>query len=229
MDKNFKEEIKMGLFNFYKGKGKKILILQDPDGNKYNTIRIGKQVWTVENLRTTKYNDGTPIPHITDDKEWGSLSTPGYCYYDNSDDLEKNKRYGVLYNWYTIETGKLAPEGWHVPTDEEWITLRNYLLRKGFNVAKSLAAKIDWLDSTSSGAIGNDLASNNRSGFSALPGGFRVFNGFDSIGYYSFWWSATNHSLSEASYLYLHYDYDNELHRNVGSKESGNSVRLIKS
>ncbi len=90
----------------------------DAAGNEYHEIKIGIQWWMVENLKTTKFKDSTTIPQVTDSLVWSALTTPGYCYYNN---LTTNKdKYGALYNWHTVSTGKLAPDGWHVPTDDEW-------------------------------------------------------------------------------------------------------------
>jgi uncharacterized protein (TIGR02145 family) len=87
--------------------------------------------WMAGNLKTTSYSDGTPIPNITDNDSWAILTTGAYCNYDN---LESNAAiYGRLYNWYAINTGKLAPEGWHVATDDEWNILENFLLSNGYN------------------------------------------------------------------------------------------------
>jgi hypothetical protein len=93
----------------------------DIDGNVYHTVTIGTKVWMLENLKTTRFNDGTTIPLVTDGTIWGSLTTPGYCWYNN--DTANKTMYGGLYNWYTINTGNLAPTGWHVAKDEEWGTL----------------------------------------------------------------------------------------------------------
>ena len=211
----------------------------DIDGNVYQTVKIGNQVWTVENLRTTKYNDGSAIPLVTDNTAWEKLTTPGYCLYDN--DIKHKSKYGALYNWFAIDTKKLAPAGWHVPTDTEWTTLQNYLIANGYNwdgtkegnkIAKSLATKTDWKISTFEGAIGYKLTKNNRSGFSALPGGFRNFNGvFGDVGYGCGWWSATVYDASSAYYRDLDFEYDN-LGRDYGfhlyGKSCGFSVRLLR-
>jgi len=222
----------------------------DADGNIYYTVNIGDQMWTKENLRTTKYNDGTAIPLVTDKNAWGSLITPGYCWYDN---VKNNmKKYGALYNWYAVNTGKLAPKGWHVPSDREWNILEEYLAANGYRwrynwerttvgyggIAKSLAAKIDWKTSTTPtsggtiGTIGNNLTENNRSGFSSLPGGY-LYKGnaifFSSIGQEGYWWSATECDASSAWSRCLSYRSD-RLDRDIefGGKSCGLSIRLLR-
>lgn len=95
--------------------------LVDIDGNTYKTVLFGKQLWMAENLKTTKYNDGSTIPLVNNSSEWGELTQPAYCWYNN--DLKNNKnQYGALYNWYAVETGKLCPIGWHVPSDKVWLS-----------------------------------------------------------------------------------------------------------
>jgi uncharacterized protein (TIGR02145 family) len=209
----------------------------DIDGNVYQTVKIGNQVWTVENLRTTKYNDGTPIPLVTDKTAWKNLHTPGYCYYNNTSNADSIRKYGALYNWYAVDTKKLAPKGWHVPTYAEWTILENYLIANGYNwdgttavnkIAKSMAAKTDWRTAADAGDIGNDLTKNNRSGFSALPGGFRGDNGyFRVIGLYGYWWSATEIGASDAYFRYLGFG-DAHLYRDGIRKSCGFSVRLLR-
>ena len=207
----------------------------DIDGNVYQTVKIGNQVWTVENLRTTKYNDGSAIPLVTNDTAWGKLTTPGYCWYDNN--IKNKSKYGALYNWFTIDTKKLAPKGWHVPTDAEWIILENYLITNGYNwdgtttdnkIAKSMAAKTDWKTDTGRGTIGHDLSKNNRSGFSALPGGYRVdFGPFGNIGDLGLWWSASEIDASSAFSRNLVYDNVRLLSYDL-TKSCGFSVRLLR-
>lgn len=209
----------------------------DADGNTYTVIKIGNQFWTVENLRTTTYNDNTVIPHVTDATEWAHLSTPGYCFYDNSTDPAAQEKWGALYNWDAVNTGKLAPEGWRVPTNAEWDTLQNYLIANGYNwdgsttgdkIAKSMAAQTDWPSSTAAGTIGNDLSKNNASGFSAFPGGCRGdFGDFLAQSNDGLWWSATENDASNAWYRDLYYDYEN-LIRNYEMKRCGFSVRLLR-
>jgi uncharacterized protein (TIGR02145 family) len=207
----------------------------DIDGNIYQTVTIGTQTWMVENLKTTKYNDGTSIPLVSDEDAWLALSTPGYCYYNN--DAANKTRYGALYNWYTVNTGKLAPTGWHVPTDAEWTTLENYLIANGYNydgtttenkLAKSLAATIDWTTYAGTGTTGNDLKKNNTSGFAGLPGGCRDGDGtFYGIGGNGYWWSSSQYSTSDAWIRSLFYTSIN-VHRDSYYKPDGFSVRCVR-
>lgn len=211
--------------------GGSVSTVTDIDGNVYRTIKIGTQVWMVENLKTTKYNDGTAIPNVTDNTAWSKLSTPAYCWNNNDAVTYKNK-YGALYNWYAVNTGKLAPIGWHVPTDAEWTTLTNYAtanLGTSLNSAKSLAATTDWATYTTTGSIGCNLTLNNATGFSALPGGGRYYPGgmFEPLGYYGLWWSATVYSTSVAWERGMQYNASNVYQDNTG-KVNGLSVRCIK-
>jgi uncharacterized protein (TIGR02145 family) len=100
--------------------------LRDADGNAYPTVVIGTREWMAGNLRTTKLNDGTPIPLIKDGKQWSNASGPAYSWYNN-DEPKYGNTYGALYNWYAVNTGKLCPSGWHVPTDAEWEVLTEHL------------------------------------------------------------------------------------------------------
>jgi uncharacterized protein (TIGR02145 family) len=218
----------------------------DADGNVYQTVRIGNQVWTVENLRVTKYNDGTTaIPKDTSAETWTNATTPKYCYYNNTTNADSIKKYGALYDWYVVSPTnpkKIAPAGWHVPSDSEWTVLADYLIAKGYNwdktitdnkIAKSLAAKTDWSTYSNTGTIACDLTKNNSSGFSALPGGYRYWNGlFFSQSYYGVWWSATLKDFSWdpngfAWARYLYYD-DDYLIRSTNYKSCGYSVRLVR-
>ncbi|MEI6556186.1 MAG: fibrobacter succinogenes major paralogous domain-containing protein [Paludibacter sp.] len=203
----------------------------DIDGNTYNTIVIGTQVWLVENLKTTKYKDGTAIPIVTDGTVWSSLTSPAYCYYNN-DATSYKSTYGALYNWYTVNTAKLAPTGWHVATDAEWTTLENYvsanIATSGF-VAKALAATTDWNPDTSFGSIGNDLTKNNSSSFTALPGGNRYHNNgpFSDLGYNGYWWCSTESNATNAWLRRLYYN-TNSMNKYNNYKQCGFSVRCVK-
>jgi uncharacterized protein (TIGR02145 family) len=207
----------------------------DADGNVYHTVKIGTQTWTVENLKTTKYNDGTAIPLVTDGTAWSNLTTGAYCGYNDSATYKTT--YGALYNWYAVNTGKLAPAGWHVPTDAEWTTLETYLIANGYNydgtttgnyIAKAMAAQTNWTIYSTVGTIGCNLSANNRSGFSALPGGYRDYSGsFLSVGGYGFWWSATEYDASYADSRSIGYS-DSGFGRGGDYKSCGFSVRLVK-
>lgn len=207
----------------------------DIDGNKYRIAKIGTQVWMVENLKTTKFNDGTSIPLVSDNNAWSALSTPGFCYYNNDD--ASRATYGALYNWYTINTGKLAPTGWHVPTDAEWTTLENYLIANGYNydgttienkIAKSLSATTGWFTSIITGVTGNDLSKNNTSGFTGLPGGYIANNGtFYYIGYYGSWWSSSQYSTNNAWNRYLT-NSNYTVRKSNFNMQSGFSVRCVR-
>jgi len=211
--------------------------ITDADSNVYQTVKIGNQVWMAENLRVTKYNDGSAIP--MDTSTWTNTTTPNYCFYNLTTDSGSIKKYGALYNWYVVNPEnpkKIAPAGWHVPTDPEWDTLQNYLIESGYNydrsttenkIAKSISAETDWLTCSTIGAIGNDLTINNRSGFSALPGGCRIGNKFNNIGIYCAWWSATEHGEKSAYSRNIVNDC-NDVSNFSASKILGFSVRLIK-
>ena len=163
--------------------------INDVDGNEYNTVKIGDQVWMVENLKVTKYNDGTDIPLVTDITDWGNLSTPGYCWYNN-DQATYGNTYGALYNWHTVNTGLLCPTGWHVPSDAEWTTLTDFL-------GGASDAAIVLKDSTELFWPIADVATN-ETGFTALPAGYRFNGSFDNINIAGFWWSATENILGGA-------------------------------
>lgn len=220
-------------------------ILTDPDGNIYSTVIIGSQIWTVENLRTTKLKDGTAIPQVKDGSQWSELSTPGYCFYENRTDTAYQKKYGALYNWYVVK-GELAPKGWRVPTDADWDTLRNYLIANGYNydgtksynydaisynkIAISMAAQTDWSNHRDAGVIGYDLGKNNASGFSALPGGLRYGDGgFDSGGDDGNWWSSTEeHGSSSRAFMRGLSFRGSNLGRGTNTKSWGFSIRLVR-
>jgi uncharacterized protein (TIGR02145 family) len=208
--------------------------VNDVDGNVYHTVKIGNQVWTVENLRTTKYNDGTTIPEVTSETEWSNIRTGAYCNYDNQENQAAT--YGKLYNWHAVNTGKLAPEGWHVPTSDEWTILENYLIANEYNfdgtkeenkIAQSLCAKTDWKSSDDTGTPGAKLKNNNSTGFTALPGGYRFCDGkFLSIKENGVWWSSSDYSASSAIHRTLSSN-DVRFSWFGNNMECGFSVRLV--
>lgn len=195
--------------------------LKDVDGNVYTTVTIGTQTWMVENLKTTKYNDGTAIPLVTDNTAWSNLTTPGYCWYNNDVGTYKNT-YGALYNSYTVNTDKLAPTGWHVATDAEWSTLTTYLGGEGVAGGKLKESGTTHWTSPNTGAT-------NEWGFTALPGGcrFGIVGFFDDIGDNSRLWSATVVGVVGSWARYM--DYDNAgVHRVEYPKYYGFQVRCVR-
>jgi uncharacterized protein (TIGR02145 family) len=192
--------------------------LSDVDGNVYHTVQIGSQCWMLENLKTTKYKNGTNIPLVTDDNAWGDLATPGYCWYDNDAASYKNP-YGALYNWYVVNTGNLCPTGWHVATDAEWTTLTGYL--GGESVAGGKLKSTTHWSSPNTGAT-------NESGFTALPGGSRSRNGtFASVGSRGLWWSSTEDVTGTAWRRVLDSDVS-DIYRELNDERSGFSIRCVK-
>lgn len=176
--------------------------VKDIDGNAYRTINIGTQVWMAQNLKTTKYRNGdligTTTPATLDiERE----STPKYQWAYNGNESNV-ATHGRLYTWYVAtDSRNICPTGWHVPTDAEWTTLTDYLINNGYDygngyqgmdIAKSMSATAGWVADDTSGSVGNDQVSNNRSGFTALPSGARLEDGnFYHIGHIGNWWSTT--------------------------------------
>ena len=203
------------------------------DGVTYNTVSIGNQCWFKENLRTTKYNDGTSISNVTNSSTWASTTTGAYCCYSNS--TSNCSTYGALYNWYAVNTGKLCPSGWHVPSDGEWKTLEMYLGMtqaqadatgwRGTDQGAKLAGDTSlWID----GALEQN-ANFGTSGFSALPGGIRDYSdgSFYDLSYVGYWWSSTEDDGSYARSRFLGYFVAN-VGRYIDNKSYGFSVRCLR-
>jgi uncharacterized protein (TIGR02145 family) len=197
----------------------------DKDNNNYSVVQVDKQTWMAENLKTTRYNDDTSIPLVQDNSKWSGLSTPGYSWFNN-DSVGYKNTYGAIYNWYTVNTAKLAPAGWHIPSQAEWSTL---------------AAKLGG-DATASGKLksngtiegGNGLwyspnnGATNSSGFSAAPGGYRRDNGSCfGMGYSGYWWTITENDTQTAWYSDMDYS-STTVYYYTGSKVYGFSVRCVK-
>ena len=198
----------------------------DVDGNVYSTVTIGSQKWFAGNLKTTKYQDGSAVPFSTVSNPWGNLITAAYCWYNNDVSTYKNT-YGALYNWYAVNTGKLCPAGWHIPSDVEWATLTDYLGGKSIAGGELKETGTTHWASPNTGAT-------NKSGFSALPGGWRrvwpngnldnwaYYDEFKGIGSLGAWWSSNT-----GSYLRI----TSESTNTVGYKDYssvGASVRCIR-
>lgn len=212
-----------------------VVNVSDFDGNTYKTVAIGNQIWFAENLKTKKYNDGTTIPNEIDAITWSNLTTGAYCNYNN--EASKATIYGRLYNWYAVNTGKLCPKGWHVPSKDEWITLEDYLINNGYNydgsntdnkIAKAIGSPTRWTNSVVEGTIGNSPSSNNRSGFSSLPGGYCNSHGeFVNIGCVSCWWSSTESSDIAAYSKFLN-GFNSGLNTSPDYNVNGYSVRCLR-
>jgi uncharacterized protein (TIGR02145 family) len=205
--------------------------VKDVEGNVYKTVKIGKQWWMAENLKTTKYSDGTSIPNVTGDAAWAALTTPGYCWYNDEEEIYKNT-YGALYNFYAVDAisigGKnVCPIGWHVPFDAEWHTLILYLDPDAKLVLwpeseSEIAAEALKETGTSHWEI-LDEGTTNKSGFTALPAGYRNEIGVSQmVGRGSWWWSATDQLIRSLSYA------GGRIDRGGFYKEGGVSVRCIK-
>jgi uncharacterized protein (TIGR02145 family) len=182
------------------------------------TVTIGTQVWTTKNLDVSKFRNGDPIPEAKTEEEWNAFSgarEPAWCYFDN--DPANGAKYGKLYNWYAVNDSRgLAPEGYHIPNDAEWTTLKNYLGNDAGNKMKSTSS---WADN------GNGT---NSSGFSGLPGGGRGFDGtFFSIGYYGGWWSSSENG-TDVAWARLLYYLGGVAYRNDVDAERGLSVRCLR-
>jgi len=197
--------------------------LIDVDGNAYNTVEIGSQVWMKENLRTSRLNDGIPISYLPDSAEWKNRRSEAYCWYNN-DSAANNLIYGKLYNWFVVTTDKLCPIGWHVPNDDDWNTLIDFL--GGLNVAGG-KMKEEGVSHWKSPNINGT----NESGFTGLPSGWRYaietntdFTGKETTG---LWW---NQSEQNNEFIRnVHVQYSNG-HVSWGNRYrwAGLPVRCVK-
>ena len=197
--------------------------IKDIENNTYDTLTIGTQTWIKQNLRVTKFNDGTNIPMTTENGDWAVPSGPSYCWYNNDETIHKNT-YGALYNWWVVDSksngGKnICPAGWHVATNDEWTTLINFLGGEAYAGGK-LKDTLLWKTP--------NKAATNESGFSALPvGGRDNYGKFNSAGEYGWWWTSTESDAVSALMIGLGFDYS-DAGRGADSKKLGNAVRCLK-
>jgi uncharacterized protein (TIGR02145 family) len=197
--------------------------ITDVEGNNYNIVTIGTQTWMAENLKTTKYNDGTNIPLVTNGTTWGTLTTPAYCWYNN-DEAGNKITYGALYNWYTVNSGKLCPSGWHIPDNSEWTTLTDYLGGQSIAGGKLKETGTAHWTTPNTGATDEVF-------FTGLPAGSRGGAGvFGNIGNYGYWWTANAHSVDPlyAWGFVLQYNLPEVIRADYYYKRDGFSVRCIK-
>jgi len=195
----------------------------DIDGNIYHTVKIGSQLWMIENLKTTKYRNSDTIPNVTNENQWSSLTTGAYCNYNH--DESYSNTYGRLYNWFTVtDSRNIAPVGWHVPTNSDWTTLINFLGSDSIAGGKLKETGLaHWL-SPNKGAT-------NETGFTALPGGLKLMNDINSpfagISSDGSWWSIDESNLSTAWGIDIR-SYESDARLMNFPVNYGFSVRCIK-
>ncbi len=203
----------------------------DIDGNIYQTVLIGGQCWMAENLKVTHYRNGDPIPHVTDSSSWSVLTTGAYCNYDNDEGYVAV--YGRLYNWYAaVDSRNIAPDGWHVASDAEWKELEMYL-----GMSQAAADGIGWRGTDEGGKLKDtgtvhwlspNTGATNESGFTALPGGYRISSGqFYFEGFDAYFWTQTDNDILTVWYRYLNYSHA-EISRINTYKQLGHSLRCVK-
>lgn len=197
-----------------------VLTVTDIDGNVYQTITIGTQVWMAENLKVSKFRNGDVISHTFDEFNWKSLEQEGYCEYEN--DVDLGEVYGKLYNWYAVaDPRNICPVGWHIPTASEWMTLISFLGGEG-------AAGNAMKEAGTSHWMLNNAECSNESTFTALPGGYRDYLGiFRDINSYGFWWCSNGFDADRAWALELADNYPGVFIISI-DKSSGFSIRCVK-
>ena len=194
--------------------------LFDIDGNKYKTVIIGNQEWMAENLRTSKYTNGKPIPNLSKNDQWNSLNIGGCSMYNHLQN--NNLSYGRLYNWYAVNTGNLCPSGWYVPSNDDWNELIEFIGGEDDAGGKLKESGLNLWQSPNEGGTNNTL-------FKAKPAGYRDANGyFGSLGNGSYWWTSSGYNENGASYFEVKYDHG-KVESNSTDERYGFSVRCIKS
>lgn len=190
----------------------------DIDGNVYGVVKIGNQYWSTENLRCTHYNDGTSIPTGLTNSAWSTTTTGAYAMYN--DDPANKALYGNLYNWHAVNTGKLAPTGWHVPSKAEWDEMLGTLGGSAVAGGKMKSTSSVW-NSPNSGA-------DNSSGFTALPSGYRgTGGGYSVLGNGAYWWQRDERNTSQGDYISVSNDLPSTL-SNGATKTFGYAIRIVK-
>jgi uncharacterized protein (TIGR02145 family)/uncharacterized repeat protein (TIGR02543 family) len=195
-------------------------VIMDADGNIYTEVTIGTQVWMVENLKTTKYSDGIPIPLVEDNTAWSKLTTAGYCWFDNDTSLKNI--YGGFYNWYAVNTEKLAPSGWHIPTNDKWKTLGSYL--GGDSIVGPKIKSVVWSY--------HDYIPTNETGFTAIGTNCRFYDGnFWEHGPgddFAVWWSTTQYNDTCSWSCRIWCSGNNLIHSSDSPKREGYTIRCLR-
>lgn len=206
----------------------------DFDGNVYRTVKIGDQWWMAENLKVAHYRNGDPIPNVVDNVAWRELAADACCVYNN--DPANVAIYGKLYNWYAISDNRnIAPEGWHVPTDYEWKQMEMYL-----GMSQTDADAVGWRGTDEGGKLKEicesywatpNVGATNETGFSAIPGGYRVgeTGAFVEMDYFAYFWS-TSESVSYPTKAIFRNLYHNNsiIGRGENGKKCGKSIRCVR-
>jgi uncharacterized protein (TIGR02145 family) len=190
----------------------------DVDGNIYNTIEIGTQVWMTENLKTTKYNNDDSIIYITDNDIWDASSEGAYRWYNDS--IKYKDIYGALYNWYVVENEMLCPSGWHVPSNDDWDVLVEY--NGGIFVAGGKLKESDTIH-----WVNPNVGATNESGFTGLPGGEYFDGQFYGLGESGFWWSQTEEVRPTNAYSFCLTNFLETTAIDTYQKTRGFSVRCV--
>ena len=195
--------------------------LTDIDGNEYDTVKISSQFWMQQNLKTSHYRNGDPIPEITSMILWSSLTSGAWCWYNN-DSVTYAAIYGKLYNWYAVNDPRgLAPKGWHVPSDIELATL-------SMSLGGDLVSGGEMKETGTKHWKSSNTGATNSSGFTGLPGGYCDFDGtFYYIGEQGLWWSSAAKGADQAWLFYLDYRFS-EFKKTYGTMIFGFSVRCLK-
>lgn len=209
--------------------------IYDVEKNSYPIVKIGNQIWLAQNLRTTQYNDGQIIDEISDNDTWSKINKGAYTTYPNIIDKDSLKIYGKLYNWKAVESKKLCPKGWHVPSNSEWDTLETFLSKNlyayedgNYEIAQSLVSTNGWCNSENPASPGGVKGVKNTTGFNAYAAGSRSESGsFYYIGLSANFWSSTEYNKEEAHFRQLFY-FTTKLAKNRNPKNLGMSIRCVK-
>ncbi|MFM8950262.1 MAG: fibrobacter succinogenes major paralogous domain-containing protein [Bacteroidota bacterium] len=201
----------------------------DVDGNIYVTVKIGDQWWMAENLKVTRFRNGDPISSVTDAQQWADIQSPAYCLFEGNSAAP-----GLLYNGYAVSASQqLAPQGWRIPTDDDWKKLERHLGMSDVDVSSWRGTiQGDQLKDlgTASWTSFSDVWATNESGFTAKAGGCRMPTGaWGTPGLFAtgFWWSSTE--KQDGKLWYRHLDYKrSDVFRQYGSSNYGFSIRCVK-